>query len=354
MNSNYFRIGIFLGAFVWSLTANETAFGQIMLSGNENKVGLATGNPVPLTTNVGPDSVSVLDFSHFPPSVSHLMGITNTVVGPPSNIAISPDGRLALIANSLRVLFPGRTNWAPETHVHVLDLTVTPPQIIGRVETELQPSGLSFTPDGRFALVANRASGTISALGIDGKSVKQVAVVKVCEPAENVSDVAISPDGKLALASVQRAGYLAVLKIENGQVSLTGRKLSTYGQPYRCIITPDGELGLTAGQGFGNGIDVDADAITVVDLKATPMRTIDFVAIGSVPESIEISPNGQLLAAVVMDGSNLAATDPRHTTKGTLVILKRKGRTFVVSQRLPVGAVPEGVAFTPDGADLFA
>jgi len=75
------------------------------------------------------------------------------------------------------------------------------------------------------------------------------------------------------------------------------------------VITPDGELALTAGQGYGNGID--RDAITVIDLKSKPMRTIDYIPIGTVPESIEISPDGKLLAAVVMNGSNLASHESK-------------------------------------------
>src|SRR5207244_5767629 len=89
----------------------------------------------------------------------------------------------------------------------------------------------------------------------------------------------------------ERGGYRAVVEIERGRVTATGRKLSAYGQPYRVVITPDGELALTAGQGYGNGID--RDAITVIDLKSKPMRAIDFIPIGAAPESIEISPDGR-------------------------------------------------------------
>ena len=137
------------------------------------------------------------------------------MIGPPSNIGISPDGRLALVANSVRI---EGSKWVPESYVHVLDLSVRPPRVVGKVQTDAEPSGLSFTPDGRMALVANRAAGTVSVLSIDGLDVKVSESVKVCEPADNVSDVAISPDGKMALASVQKASYLAVLRIDGGKV----------------------------------------------------------------------------------------------------------------------------------------
>ena len=337
-------------ALLLCLSLVSHASAQLVLSGNENKVDLTSGAPrvIPPT---GPDSISILDFSTFPPKVQHLENIPNTVVGPPSNIAITPDRSLALIADSIKIDLNAASKWVPNSDIHLLDLESKPPRVIGRVQAGLQPSGMSITRDGKFALVANRAEGTVSLLRIAGKNVSVVETIKVCLPEESVSDVAISPDGRLALASAQKGGFLAVLKLENGHVEFTGQKISAYGEPYRCVITPDGELGLTAGQGRAlNGID--QDAITVIDLHAKPMRAIQHITIGAMPESIEISPNGRLLAAVVMNGSNLAPDNPSLTKQGAMIILARRGNTFVKTQTLPVGAIPEGVAFTSDGRYL--
>lgn len=322
---------------------------QLVLSGNENKIELTSGaiRVIPATA---PDSISILNFSTFPPKVQHVDNVPNTVIGPPSNIAITPDRSLALIADSVTVDPADATKWVPNSAIHVLDLEAKPPRVIAQVQAGKQPSGMSITRDGKFALVANRAEGTVTLLRIAGKEVSPVEIIKVCQPEESASDVAISPDGRLALVSAQKGGFLAVLRLENGHVESTGQKISTYGQPYRCIITPDGELGLTAGAGFGNG--VDQDAITVVDLRAKPMRTIHHITIGAVPESIEISPDGKLLAAVVMNGSNLAPDHPSHTDRGALEILARRGKTFEKIKSLSVGAIPEGVAFTADGRYL--
>lgn len=338
-----------IASLLLAMPLAPVAAGQIIISGNETKIELTSGAPkvIPATT---PDSLSILDFSTYPPSVQHLENVPNSVVGPPSNIAIAPDGKLALIANSLKVDPVNATNWVPENFVHILDLTAKPPKVIGKVTTGRQPSGISITPNGRLALVANRADGTVSVLSIRGTEAAPLQTVNVCLPAESASDVAISPDGKLALVSAQKGGYLTVLKIDGDIVTTTSRKLSTYGQPYRVVITPDGELALTAGQGFGNGID--RDAVTVIDLKSRPMRTVDYIPVGAVPESIEISPDGKLLAVVLMEGSNLGPSDPNRTTRGKLALLARKGNTFSVVEEHRIGRIPEGVAFTSDGKYL--
>ena len=322
---------------------------RIIISGNENKIELTSGAPkvVPATA---PDSLSILDFSTSPAFVQHLENVPNSVIGPPSNIAITPEGKLALIANSLKVDPGNATNWLPENFVHVLDLQARPPKVIGKVTTGRQPSGISITPNGRVALVANRADGTVSVLSIRGTEVAPLQTVNVCLPAESASDVAISPDGKLALVSAQKGSYLAVLKIDGDIVTPASQKLSTYGQPYRVVITSDGELALTAGQGFGNGID--RDAVTVIDLKSKPMRAVDYIPVGAVPESIEISPDGKLLAVVLMEGSNLGPNDPNRSNYGKLVLLERKGKTFSVVEEHRIGRIPEGVAFTSDGKYL--
>lgn len=331
------------------LTISSSAVAQRVISGNENKIDLSQGGQ-DVVRDAEPDSLSFLDFATFPPKVEHVTGISNTVIGPPSNIAITPDGRLALVADSLRINPENSNETVPSDRVHVVDLTSRPPKVTGQVAVGSQPSGMSITRDGRLALVANRADGTVSVLAIDGQTVRLQQSVTVCAVDEEASDVAITPDGRRALVSINKAGYLRLLEIDGSRVTATDRQLSVFGKPYRCVITPDGRLGLTAGSGLGQ--PPDADAISVIDLQTDPVRTIDYVALGSGPESIEISPGGELLAAVLMNGSNLPADDPQRTENGLLVILARRGRTFERTQQIEIGRIPEGVAFTSDGRHL--
>ncbi len=322
---------------------------QFMLSGHEGKIALDTGSPVVVANPVS-DSLSFIDFSRFPPSIRHDLAIPNSVIGPPSNIAISPNGRMALVANSLKIDPADPTQWIPEDYLHIVDLSGGRLRVRGQVQAGSQPSGLSFARDGKSALVANRASGTVSLLEIDGFSVKTVGTVSVAPAEGSVSDVAIHPDGNMALVSVQKGGYLALLRRGQAGWELSERKISVYGQPYRVVISPDGRYGITAGQGYGDVLD--PDAITIVDLSLNPPVVVDHITIDPGPESLEISPDGRLVAAVCMSHSNLPPGHPQRSQAGSVVILKRRGDRFVVSQKLPTGRVPEGVAFTADGRYL--
>lgn len=324
---------------------------QIVISGNENKLDLTSGAARGIDAPK-PDNLTVLDFATFPPKATTIGNVPNTVIGPPSNIAITPDGSLALIANSAKPDPADPAKTVPLNELHLLDLNANPPRITGHVTVGSQPSGMSIAPDGRLALVANRAGGSVSVVRLAGQSAIHLGEVKVGEPAASASDVAISPDGRLALVSLQKASLLVELKIDGEKVGPTGRKFSVYGQPYRVIITPDGRFAVTSGAGYStNGIDLDA--VSVLDLKADPPRAVQHLTTGSGPESVEISPDGQLLAVVTMDGSNLGPGNPHRTNAGGLYLYRRTKHGFDFSQHLPTGRIPEGVAFTSDGKHLI-
>ncbi|MFM7099711.1 MAG: hypothetical protein ACKO3N_00895, partial [Verrucomicrobiota bacterium] len=104
-----------------------------VISANENKLNLASG-----VTQVVPgapaDTVTFLDFRQFPPAVRHLTHLSNTVLGPPSNVAVSPDGTLAVIADSIELDPAQPSGWRPQRRLHLLDLTGPEPRRTGEVE----------------------------------------------------------------------------------------------------------------------------------------------------------------------------------------------------------------------------
>lgn len=333
-------------SIVLATIAARPALAQYLISGNENKIELTTGKPRWIR-GAAPDSLSIVHFAQFPPTVRHVRGIENTVIGPPSNIAISKDGRRALLANSIRIVPEAMPDpWEPRHELELLDLTADPVRILSTVSIDAQPSGLSWHADGSWCLVACRAAGTVCRVLIENDQLRAAESVEVAKPEEAVSDVAITSDGRRAVASVQKAGFLRLLEWQSDRWGATDQKASAYGQPYRVVITPDNTLALTAGQGAANN-GVDLDALTVVDLNQTPIRSVAHIPIGSVPESIEISPDGRWIAAVLMNGSHYPADDPRHRDHGEMVLLRREGTSIEVTQRVAIGRVPEGVAFSP-------
>ena len=142
----------------------------------------------------GTDAVAVIslaDPAH--PRITATLPLDNSVAGPPTNLQVTPDGHLALVASSL-VNQPkeGGFTAVPDDRLHVIDLRADPPRLIETIKVGRMPSGLSIRHAGDLALVANRAGKSVSVLAINGAEVRQVAEVPV---EDEVAAVVFSPTG---------------------------------------------------------------------------------------------------------------------------------------------------------------
>jgi len=333
--------------------ASNPALGQILIVGNDEKLGWDESGKQ-ITREPGHDTVSVIDISKPEmPQITSTISLTNSIAGPPTNLAVSPSGEIALVANSLEPVTQG---WAhrldPDNKVFLVDLKASPPKIIGTITVGKQPSGLAISPKGDLALVANRADGTISVLSIRGKDVLVTDTVTVGTGTDMVSAVAITPDGKRALAAKSAANKVALLSINGGKVTYDKRDLPGGIFPYNIAVTPDGKLALTADTGNGGSSDGSVDTVSVIDLEADPPRVIDHVAVGDSPEGLAISPKGDLAITVEARGSNMKGAPFYHPT-GTVTALKIDGKKVTHAGEINVGAFPEGGAFSPDGSYLY-
>jgi DNA-binding beta-propeller fold protein YncE len=333
--------------------ASAPAFSQTLIVGNDEKIGWDESGKQ-TTREPGHDSLSVIDISKpETPHITATIPLINSIAGPPTNLAVSPSGDIALVANSLEPITQG---WAhrldPDNKVFLVDLKASPPKVIGTITVGKQPSGLAISPKGDLALVANRADGTISVLSIRGKDILVVDTVTVGTGADQVSAVAITPDGKRALAVKAAANKVALLSINNGKVTYDKRDLPAGIYPYNIAVTPDGKLALTADTGNGGSSDGNVDTVSVIDLEADPPRVIDHVTVGDSPEGLAISPKGDLAVTIDARGSNQKGTSFYHPS-GAVTILGIDGKKVRNIGEISVGALPEGGAFSPDGGYLY-
>ena len=339
------------GLSVWVVTQ---AFGQVLIVGNDEKQGWDE-NAKPIFKEPGHDTLSVIDISKpEAPHITATIPLINSIVGPPTNLAIHPSGEIALIANSLEPITQG---WAhrldPDNKVFLIDLKATPPKVIGTITVGKQPSGMAISPKGDLALVTNRADGTISVLSIRGKDVLVVDTVMVGTSADQVSAVAITPDGKHALVTKPAANKIALLSIDGQKVTYDKRDLPPGIFPYNVAVTPDGKLALTVDNGNGGGSDGNAKAVSVIDLETDPPRVIDHVTVGDSPEGLAISPKGDLAVTVEARGSNMPKSSFFYHPGGAVTALKIDGKKVTNRGEVNVGALPEAVAFSPDGQYLY-
>ena len=170
---------------------------------------------------------------------------------------------------------------------------------------------------------------------------------------DQVSAVAITPDGKRALAAKSNANKIALLTIDGGKVTYDKRDLPVGVYPYNLGVTPDGKLALTADNGAGGGSDGNVDMVSVIDLEANPARVIDHVVIGDAPEGFAISPKGNLAVAVLLQGTNAEKSAFYYHPNGAAVALKIDGKKVTKTGEVPVGGLPEGIVFSPNGDYVY-
>ena len=326
---------------------------ELMIVGNDQKVSWdAAGKQV--FSAPGEDSISIVDIGTDPgsPKVIANLELMNSIFGPPTNLAITPDEKLALATNAMNWVQEGDA-WkpAPDNKVHVIDLEADPPALIATVEVGQQPSGMAISQAGDLALVANRAGKSISVLAIDGKQVEHVGDVDM---GAQVAAVAITPDGKRALAVKFPEHKVALLAIDGQTVTYDGKDIPVGLWPYNVAITPDGALALTADNGAMGMSDGHVDTVSVIDLAAEPPRVIDKVVVGDAPEGLAISPTGQIAVAVLLNGSAGVPKDAWFANpSGKVVVLKIDGKKVTKAGEVDVGGLPEGVVFSKDGSHLY-
>jgi len=345
-------LGAALAAAVWAAFALP-AGAQTIIVGNDEKLlwddaGKAVLHPP------GNDTLSIVDIKHrLAPTIVTSLKLENSVVGPPVNLQITPDGSLALLANSLDVQSDGKGGLknVPATQLFVVDLKANPPALVSTVEVGKQPSGLAINKKGDLALVTNRADNSVSVLSIKGKEVKLVGTVAM---GDSVSAVAIAPDGKRALVAKYSAHKIALLDIDGEKVSYDHYDMSVGVWPYNVQISPKGDIALAGNQGNGGAADGGVDTVAVIDMTANPPRVIDYVTVGVAPEGLAFSPNGRLAVTANLNGSGAGPINAWfHKKNSTVSVLRVEGKKVRHIAEVEVGPLAEGVAFSPDGHTLY-
>jgi DNA-binding beta-propeller fold protein YncE len=331
-----------------------TATGQreLMLVGNDEKQSWDDAGK-PVISAPGKDSLSIIDIGTDPlaPRIIANLPLPNTIIGPPVNLAITPDAGLALIANSMNVVEEGGAlKQVPDNRLFVIDLAANPPQVIDTLAIGKQPSGLSINRAGTLALVANRADGSISVLRIAGRKVELIDTVTI---GEQVAHVRFTPDGKRALAVKFPGHKIALLDVNGEKVSYNKLDLPVGLWPYNVDVTPDGRLALSADNGNAGAADGNVDTVSVIDLEAEPPRVIDRIVVGDGPEGFVVSPTGRLAVAVLLRGTNAAKNAFFYHRNASVVALKIDGKKVTRGNEVEVRGLPEGAVFSQDGRYLY-
>ena len=326
-----------------------TAEAQLAVSSNDNKVRLDNGvNKV--VPNAPPDTISIIDLAVTPPRVVAEIPVPGSVVGPPLSVALAPDESIALVTSSTKLDPNDATKTVPDNRVTVVDLKARPPVVLATLEAGRSAAGVSINRQGTLALVANRGEGTVSVFTIQGKTVTSVGKVTVADEKSGTSHAAFTPDGRMALVTRDGDHKISVLSIDGTKVEYTKRDLNAGLRPYGIDVSSKGDFAAVANIGIGQG---DTDTVSLIDVRARPPRVVDTISVGQTPEGVKVSPDGSIIAAVVMNGSNKAKESPFYNDGGRLVLLRANGMKLSKVAEAPIGHWSQGAAFSSDGKTIL-
>jgi len=299
----------------------------------------------------GKDAVLVMDVSNpAKPRIRASLPLMNSLLGPPTNLQITPDGRLGLVANSVVINQDGNA-WKPamDNKLFVIDLTANPPKLADTVTVGSQPSGLAIARKSDLALVASRAGKSVSVLSISNGAVKPLGEVPL---EQEVAAVVIAPDGKRAFVCLNKVNTIAVLSIDGDKVSYDkALDIPSAINPYNIDITPDGKYVVASNTG---AMKNNADAVVVIEATGPHPHVIDIMTPGNGPEGFAIAPNGKWAATPLLLGTGAKGSDWFKTRFGELVVMSiGPGGRLTVTGKAKLGGLPEGIAYSPDSAYVY-
>jgi len=297
-----------------------------------------------------PDSLVVIDASRSPPVITAtLEGIEHTVQGPPQAVAVTPDGKLAIVGAPTRYDYAAKKELF-DFFLQIVDIEASPPKLIGKVYVGDHPNGLAINREGTLLLAASH-DGAVKVLSIEGKKVTLIDHIKVGE--KRLSGISFTHDGKAAIVSLRDENGAAVLSVDGTTVKLTNERLSTGVNPYAVDVSSDGRWAIIGNTGAAGRIVDDADVVTLVDVSKRPFRAVQQISVPATPEGVAISPDGRWIVVSSMAGTNLVAADPGRQKIGKLGLYEIKDGWATKVNEVPGGEAAQGVVFSQDGKQVL-
>ena len=291
------------------------------------------------------DSLVVIDASQFPPVIKGTIeGLEHTVQGPPQAVAITPDGKLAIVAAPTRYDYAAKKELF-DNFLQIVDLEASPPKLIAKLDVGAHTNGLTINREGTLLLAAGH-DGNVKVLAIEGKNLRMLGDVKVGE--KRLSGISFTHDGKAAIVALRDENGAAVLSVDGTTVKLTNERLSTGVNPYAVDVSSDGKWAVIGNTGVGARIVDDADVVTLVDVSRRPFRAVQQISVPSTPEGVAISPDGRYIVVQSMAGSNLTPNDPGRNKIGKLALFEIRDGVAVKVNEIPGAEAAQGLVFTQD------
>ena len=334
-----------------AIAAPCAAHADVVLSSNDGHTIMDAQKVQKAPDPVGADTITVIDVKTYPPKIKATFEAPGSVVGPPGAIWISRDESWGIVTSATKAdAAAAKTGGiGPDDRVAVFDLTSNPPKVTQNLTAGLGATQVRVSPDGKLALIANRTEGTVSVFTVKDKQLTPVGKIDTGNPKSLPSAVAFVDD-KNALLTRGGDNMVSVLHIDGTNVTIDPRPITTAINPYTMDINAAHTLAAVANMGRGDG---DMDSVSLIDLKSKPYRTVGTFGVPSGPEPLKFSPDGKYLAIGAQNGSTKPASHPFHHDNGLIGLYAVDGNALRKIAEAPIGGWAEATAFSRDGKTVL-
>lgn len=327
----------------------SACFAEIVVSANDGKMVLENGVAM-VRKEPLPDTVSIIDLSGPAPRIVAELPAPASVVGPPSSVAIAPDESFALVTGAMKVDPADPTKAIPDDKLTVIDLKSSPPKVLATLQAGAGAAGVSINRAATLALVANRNEGTVSVFTISGNTLTAAGKIALGDAKSGPSHAMFSRDGATALVTRDGDNRIAVLSVDGAKVEYTKRDIYSALRPYQIDSTGSGDVAVVGNVGMSGG---DADSISLIDMRAKPIRVTTTVSVGQTPEALKMSPDGAFVAVNVINGSTKPKASPFFNDFGLLKIYRISGSELMLVTEAKIGHWCQGVAWSKDSKNVL-
>ena len=322
---------------------------EIAVSANDGKMvmenGVAKVRKEPL-----PDTVSIIDLSGAAPRIVAEIPTPASVVGPPPSVAVAPDESFALVTGAMKVDPADPAKAIADDKLTVIDLKSSPPKVLATLQAGAGAAGVSINRAATLALVANRNEGTVSVFTISGNTLTPAGKIALGDAKSGPSHAIFSRDGTMALVTRDGDSRISILSVDGAKVEYTKRDLFSALRPYQIDTAGNGDTAVVGNVGMGGG---DADSISLIDMRAKPIRVVTTISVGQTPEGLKMSPDGTFVAVNVVNGSTKPANSPFFNDFGLLKIYRIAGTDLVPVTEARIGHWCQGIVWSKDSSKLL-
>jgi DNA-binding beta-propeller fold protein YncE len=326
------------------------AMADVVVSSNDGHTVMDAQKNLVAPSQPGPDTITVIDVKSYPPKVKATFEAPGSVVGPPGAIWISKDESWGIVTSATKADAASKAGGiSPDDRVAVFDLTSNPPKVVQTLNAGLGATQVRVSPDGTLALVANRAEGTVSVFTVKDKRLTAAGKADTGNP-KSMPNALVFVDDKNALLTRGGDNMVNVLHIDGTTVTIDPRPVTTGMAPYTMDINGAHTLAAVSNMGRGDG---DADSVSLIDLKSKPYQAVGSIGVPSGPEPMKFSPDGRFVAIGSENGSTKPPTHPFHHDNAVLGLYAVEGGTLHKVAGISTGGWIEAIAFSRDGKTVL-